>query len=265
MLDLTSAFELTPQKRNTVPRRPASIAGLDGGFTLSLFLFVLSALFAASSCSLQAQWHTGPNSLDVRLFRSINDARSRTATAVFNITDYSVWPVLIATPLTLMGTGIGTGDEETFESGMLLSAAEGLAYGVRGALKIAFKRPRPYEELQNVSVGHLETSDPYSFPSGHTTGVFTMAMLLSLRYPKPAVMVPAIAYAGIVAYGRIYYGLHYPSDIAGGILVGAGSAMLAYMYRDELMQLSKSILGKRVFAIVVPTESGAAGYMRILL
>lgn len=64
----------------------------------------------------------------------------------------------------------------------------------------------------------------------------------------------------MVGYGRIYFGLHYPSDVLGGALVGAGSSLLVYKYKDEILPIAYKLLGKKelrnVSAIVLPYGRG---------
>ena len=71
-------------------------------------------------------------------------------------------------------------------------------------------------------------SSSYSFPSGHTSSAFCTATSLSLLFPKWYVAVPSYLYAATVGYARMYQGVHYPSDVLVGALVGAGSAWISY-------------------------------------
>ena len=63
-------------------------------------------------------------------------------------------------------------------------------------------------------------------PSGHTSSVFATATSLSMAYPKWYVVVPSFVWAGSVGYSRMHLGVHYPSDVIIGALVGSGSAIL---------------------------------------
>jgi membrane-associated phospholipid phosphatase len=190
-------------------------------------LFVESAaalLFLSVTASCFSQ--TDPSNVDVRFFRSINNSQSSFKNSILGVTDYSVYPVVIGVPVAIVAYGLASDLNQEFESGVLLCSSEVLAYGLSTLLKDGFKRGRPYEVLAGVHTGHLETSDPYSFPSGHSTGAFALATLLTLRYPKPEVYIPAFAWAGLVGYGRVYFGLHYPGDVLAGALIGVGSSLL---------------------------------------
>ena len=65
-------------------------------------------------------------------------------------------------------------------------------------------------------------------PSGHTSTAFATATSLSLAYPKWYVVAPSFIWAGTIGYSRMHLGVHYPSDVVVGALVGSGSAFLCY-------------------------------------
>ncbi|MGA7160703.1 MAG: phosphatase PAP2 family protein [Bacteroidota bacterium] len=204
---------------------------------------------------------TDPSNIDVQLFRNINNAQTRFKTSLIGVSDNSAYPILVAAPLSLAAYGMIADQNEKFESGVLLGTSEILAYSIGYILKEGVRRERPYEALTDVHTNHLDSADPYSFPSGHSTGVFALATLLTLRYPKPEVYIPAFAWAGLVGYGRVYFGLHYPSDVLAGALIGAGSAYLVYKCQGKILPIVYKLIGRKesenVSAIVVPNNGGA--------
>lgn len=87
-------------------------------------------------------------------------------------------------------------------------------------IKIIVMRPRPYNELSNLIL--LDLGTDYSFPSGHTSTSTAMAYVLSCEYKRWILMsIPVI-----VGFSRLYIGVHYPSDVLGGFLLGL---VIAYM------------------------------------
>ena len=128
--------------------------------------------------------------------------------------------------------------------GMMVGVSEVSSYVVYYLIKnVIVKRERPYATLSGVHTMHLDTADKYSMPSGHTTEAFAIATALTLRYPKPYVYIPAYAWAAFVGYGRIYMGLHYPSDVLAGAILGSASAFAVHLIAPQLTNWRKQILG----------------------
>jgi undecaprenyl-diphosphatase len=91
--------------------------------------------------------------------------------------------------------------------------------------KHAIKRYRPTHNLEIQSQVHTVNDykgGMYGFFSGHSTNTFGVAMLLFLIFSKESIVFRAafFAWAAITAYSRIYLGVHYPSDIFVGFIVG---------------------------------------------
>ncbi|WP_299526293.1 phosphatase PAP2 family protein [uncultured Methanobrevibacter sp.] len=87
---------------------------------------------------------------------------------------------------------------------------------------------RPFLVLPHVNL-LVQENGMYSFPSGHTSLVFTIATILGLSYKFKNVKLIYItlAIATIVGFSRIYLGVHYPVDVFGGIIVGVLSGLLS--------------------------------------
>jgi len=84
-------------------------------------------------------------------------------------------------------------------------------------IKHIFERVRPCHVLDDV---HLLVScgSGYSFPSSHAVNNVAGATVISYFYPK---LVWAFgSFAAIVTFSRVYVGVHYPSDVAGGAVIG---------------------------------------------
>jgi undecaprenyl-diphosphatase len=89
-------------------------------------------------------------------------------------------------------------------------------------LKFLIGRQRPLlflEMASKISKGPGEILEP-SFPSAHATFSFMMATLLGLWFPRYQVIFFIVA--GFIGWTRIYLGLHYPTDIIAGALLGYG-------------------------------------------
>ena len=82
--------------------------------------------------------------------------------------------------------------------------------------------------VECVIINRDTESGGESFPSGHTSSAFCTATELALRYHTWYVIVPSYLFATSVAWARMYQGVHYPSDVLAGAVVGAGSAWLGW-------------------------------------
>ena len=91
-------------------------------------------------------------------------------------------------------------------------------------IKNIVNRTRPYEVIKDlVPIGKIPSDQ--SFPSGHTAGAFSIALVLFFR-AKKYIGIPALIFAVIIAVSRLYVGVHYPTDVLGGFAVGCLCAFL---------------------------------------
>lgn len=93
-------------------------------------------------------------------------------------------------------------------------------------LKEHVSRIRPYEALPDVNFNPNFALSDYSFPSGHSATIFCMATMASIGAPWLAPVFFAVAV--MVAISRIYLGLHFPSDVIAGSVIGWLSAVFIY-------------------------------------
>jgi membrane-associated phospholipid phosphatase len=86
-------------------------------------------------------------------------------------------------------------------------------------LKLAVRRPRPEREDQSDRSVGVRMPRSHSFPSGHSASAFAFATAAGNELPLVAVPLEFLAAA--VAYSRVHSGVHYPSDVVVGSLIGA--------------------------------------------
>jgi membrane-associated phospholipid phosphatase len=204
---------------------------------VTLFLFV--APLPATHCLAQEVDSTGKRpakTFDEKLFLSINHYGIRHSwldqpmKGLSNSITFT--SVGIPAALYLYGMSSGYHDEAVAGASMAISeAASGL---ISQGLKLLIQRERPYHVLQDVRLPGTPAGG-YSMPSGHSTAAWALATSLALHYPKSAVVWPSIAYALGVSLSRPYLGVHYPTDLVAGAIVGAGTAYLVYHYETEIM------------------------------
>jgi undecaprenyl-diphosphatase len=108
---------------------------------------------------------------------------------------------------------------------VMATAAGGVALLIVQPIANAVDRTRPFVAHPHSELLISHGRDP-GFPSDHATGAFAMAMALWL-YDRT---IGAICFvlAAIVAFSRVYVGVHYPGDVVGGALIGIGVALIFY-------------------------------------
>ncbi len=90
-------------------------------------------------------------------------------------------------------------------------------------LKPLVARARPCNVLENVHL-LVDCTKALSFPSSHATNIFTGMILFSFVYRK--LSVPFLLIAALVAYSRVYVGVHYPFDVLAGTILGFLCALI---------------------------------------
>jgi len=100
-----------------------------------------------------------------------------------------------------------------------------------GILKNTIRRKRPFEtiiELESLKIG----VDQFSFPSGHTSAAFCIAVMSALVTSGHGVSLIYLVLAFLVALSRVYLGVHYPSDVITGAFIGSFFAVTVNLFRS---------------------------------
>lgn len=184
-------------------------------------------LFILVFCGLSLAKVNGQDSLDFRILNRINGPEKKISDGFQKGLSFSAAPVAIGLPASYLGVGYFGKDPATRDLGWMMVGGMLLNQGLTASLKFGIKRERPYVTYSSLIYKKTKTG-PYSFPSGHTSTAFASATLLSLSHPKWYVIAPSFLWAGGVAYSRMYLGVHFPSDILGGMVVGVGSSLIAW-------------------------------------
>jgi undecaprenyl-diphosphatase len=99
-------------------------------------------------------------------------------------------------------------------------------------LKNSCQRRRPPEAIPSFS-SVIVASDRFSFPSGHTCGAFLLATIVASHYPTLAL--PMYLWASGVGLSRVVLGVHFPTDILAGALLGSGIAWFVLNYAGSVL------------------------------
>ncbi len=140
-----------------------------------------------------------------------------------------------AMPAGLLVTGLKSDDAKLTQVGTATGIAFVTAAAITEGVKFTVRRPRPYKGYPDDLIP-VKTTLGYSFPSGHTSLTFSVATSLSLSCPKWYVIAPSMLWASGVAFSRLYLGVHYPSDVLTGMLVGTASGLFGYWLSKRLQE-----------------------------
>jgi undecaprenyl-diphosphatase len=122
--------------------------------------------------------------------------------------------------------------------GLPIALMTGVGSVIQRGLKVILCRPRP------DAVNWLVPEDGFSFPSGHTNSSFILylavaiivgRLLIAKGHPGTAALLRIVlpVFAVLVALSRPYLGVHYPSDILGGWLLGTAVLILSFLVYDQ--------------------------------
>ena len=220
---------------------------------LYIFCFLFLGIIPISNSVAQHKFKTvrdttkyNERSFDVKIFRTFNNIKGSFVHSVINITNESLIPVGIGTPIVMYIAARINENHYDENSAVLLALSEVTNEILTQGLKKTIRRNRPFKTLNNVNYTDIsKVKGTYSFPSGHASGSFAIATSLTLRYPdKPVLIAGLYAYALTVSLGRIYWGVHYPSDVFTGMLVGAGSAALIYSLRKPIIKAKNNLFNQ---------------------
>lgn len=123
---------------------------------------------------------------------------------------------------------------KTRKTGIMALASMALCALVTNVcLKNLVARPRPYTQIPGLTALIPAPSD-YSFPSGHTTASFACAGVYLQTLPRKY-GAAALILATSIAFSRLYVGVHYPTDVFAGLLIGlAGSWIICSIAKKDI-------------------------------
>jgi membrane-associated phospholipid phosphatase len=198
---------------------------MSGFSKTGIRLFVLILLFFPATLFSQ--------NFDIRILRSINSSEKFPSDRFFKFVSNSNAWLVVGIPVVAGSAGLIKNDDRIFRNACVTLAAVAINSGITEALRYTINRDRPFKTYPDITK-KSDGGSP-SFPSGHTSGAFAVATSMSLSYPKWYIIVPSYAWAGTVGFSRMDLGVHYPSDVLAGAIVGAGSAWLTCYINKKLI------------------------------
>ncbi|MBS1902084.1 MAG: phosphatase PAP2 family protein [Bacteroidetes bacterium] len=168
------------------------------------------------------------DTLDITILHTINAGRPVMMDGFFRLVSDTTGWIAALVPLVMIVVGFVRKDRATNLVGYKVAAAYLLSVIVANSLKYIIARPRPF--VTYAFIQKLSSGGSGSFPSGHTSDAFALATALTLFVPTKRLWIPAFLWGLTVAYSRMDLGVHYPSDVLGGMIVGAGSAAVCWWW-----------------------------------
>ena len=107
-------------------------------------------------------------------------------------------------------------------------------------IKNLFARIRPYEVIDGLILLVGKAPD-YSFPSGHTGSAFALAVVIFMVMDRKYGII-ALILASLMGFSRLYVGIHYPSDVLGGVILGVVTSVIAVKCFPDSSRLMKKFI-----------------------
>jgi len=102
-------------------------------------------------------------------------------------------------------------------------------------IKNMVARTRPYEVVEGL-INLVDKQKDFSFPSGHAAHAFAVGVVILILMPRK-VGVPIFVIAILMAYSRLYIGVHYPTDVIAGILLGTAIALISIFIVNKICSM----------------------------
>lgn len=169
--------------------------------------------------------------LDIKLFYLLNNVAGRSSffdSLVILFAEYFAY-LLIAIFLLLLFFSAYTKREKISLFWVTVTASMVSRFGVTELIRFFYHRPRPFSVLP---VHQLLVDNEWSFPSGHAAFFFALATAMYF-YRKPwgiGFFIGSLA----ITISRVIAGVHYPSDIIGGMIIGMAVAYIVVYFAEKI-------------------------------
>jgi membrane-associated phospholipid phosphatase len=171
--------------------------------------------------------------LDISILRFIHHNRVLAFDSVLYNISYTATFVSIGLLLILLFASIRSKSKPLWMVFYKMLAVFIIAAIISFTIKSIFERERPFITYQDIV--KLSESGNSSFPSGHTLEAFAMVVAFSILVPKRKLFIPLFIWASVVAYSRMALGVHYPSDVLGGMVIGSFIGWVVPWLIDKLI------------------------------
>lgn len=171
--------------------------------------------------------------MDLSLFYAIHSLAGASAWGDFGIVFFAEWYLYMVLAVFAYAAwrdykGVTS---HLYVYAIALAAAIIARFGLAEVIRHFYHHDRPYVAIAGLS--HLLTDTAYSFPSGHTIFLFALGAAAHFFNKKLAYFLYASGL--LIGIARVAAGVHYPSDIVGGIVLGMTTGACVYLLVKKLL------------------------------
>ena len=206
-------------------------------FPWSAAALLLAVLWGLAPAATNGQG-SGYPALEVRVLHAVYEWDSRLGTGALRAVDRTAYPVFYGAPVTAGAGALLTGASPAPAYRLTLASAG--AVGATMVIKRLMRRPRPFYVHGAITSRSPEfhegrpVSDSYALPSGHAALSAAQVTSWSLSHPRWYIIGPGVVWAVGVSMSRVWQGVHYPSDVMVGAVLGAGIGLTVHWIRAAL-------------------------------
>lgn len=191
--------------------------------------------------------------MDNTLYLNINSFSRHTSWLHFPMAKYAEYGLGVFAILMVIGWWSARRQpDRVMASALLAPVLAVLAFLINQPIASAVAEERPYNRFPDALV-LLSRSHDWSFPSDHAT--ISCAVALALFYVSKRLGYVALFLAFVMAFARVYSGVHYPQDVVAGLIIGATVALaLRFVLITPATAIVRWIRGSKIKGLLVATK-----------
>lgn len=167
-------------------------------------------------------------SIDIEILRSIYENRIPVLDSFFELVSNSTAALAFGIPGILLIISLFRKNIVLRRNSIIILISVALSAIIANILKYTINLPRPFEIYPFIE--KLSSGGSPSFPSGHTADAFAFAISVILIFRKNYLIALCLIWAFLVGYSRMCLGVHFPSDVLAGAIIGGVCAWGCYLF-----------------------------------